>query len=212
MKKSMMNKIQNFFSSFFSIFVKKQKALPESSEETNEKYKEVKQIYNQISQEDSFENFKKTYDKYIVGTNSKGKTVAVEKETGYVVEDPKFVIRVRFLAIWRKSAIGNQDTKDEKASYAECFGEDSKKIYHEIQECIQKQLQEKGNIDTLIVLNELKKSKYKWARSTTRRLFRNEIQAEIVTDFFRAITPKVKKQTKKTLTTSQALYGLEDDE
>lgn len=212
MKKSMMNKIQNFFSSFFSIFVKKQKALPESSEETNEKYKEVKQIYNQISQEDSFENFKKTYDKYTVGTNSKGKTVAVEKETGYVVEDPKFVIRVRFLAIWRKSAIGNQDTKDEKASYEECFGEDSKKIYHEIQECIQKQLQEKGNIDTLIVLNELKKSKYKWARSTTRRLFRNEIQAEIVTEFFRAITPKVKKQTKKTLTTSQALYGLEEDE
>ena len=40
-------------------------------------------------------------------------------------------------------------------------------------------MKEKGNIDTLIVLNELKKSKYKWARSTTRRLFRNEIQAEI---------------------------------
>lgn len=212
MKKSMMNKIQDFFNSIFSIFVKKQKALPESSEETNETYIKIKEFYNQISQEDTFENFKKTYEHYTVGTNPNGKTVAVEKETGYVIEEPKFIKRVRFLAIWRKSAIGNQDTKDEEASFEECFGEDSEKIYQQIRECVQEQLQKTGNIDTWIVLNELKKSEYKWARSTTRRLFRNEIQTEIVTEFFRSLTPKAKKQTKKTLTTSQALYGLEEEE
>lgn len=210
-KKSMMNKIQDFFSSLFSIFVKKQKALPESSRETSELYEKIKDVYEKIQKEDSFSNLKETYEHYSVGTNTDGKTVAIEKETGYVIEDPKFVARVRFLAIWRKSAIGNQDTKDEAASKAECFNEESEKIFLELRGCIQKQLLKTGNINTLEVLNQMKVSPYKWARSTSRRLFRNEIQTEIVTDFFRSLLPKVKKQTKKTLTTSQALYGLDEE-
>lgn len=211
MKKSMTKKIQEFFSSIFSIFVKKQQALPESSPETNELYEKIKDIYQEISAEDSFANFKKTYENYNIGTNANGKTVAVEKETGYVIEDSKFVARVRFLAIWRKSAIGNQDTKDEQAVKEFCFNQESEAIYQLIRECVQKQLLKTGNVDTLEVLNFMKESEYKWARSTSRRLFRNEIQTEIVTDFFRSLTPKAKKQTKKTLTTSQALYGLEEE-
>lgn len=210
-KKSMTKKVQDFFSSIFSIFVKKQKALPESSNETSEIYEKIKETYEEINKEDTFDNLKKTYENYNVGTNVNGKTVAVEKSTGYVVEDSKFVARVRFLAIWRKSAIGNQDTKDEEASKEECFNEESKAIYHLIRECVQKQLLKTGNIDTLEVLNFMKESEYKWARSTSRRLFRNEIQTEVVTDFFRSLTPKARKQTKKTLTTSQALYGLDEE-
>ena len=61
------------------------------------------------------------------------------------------------------------------------------------------------------MLNTLKLSEYKWARSTSRRLFRNEIQTEIITDYFRSLLPKVKKQTKNTLTTSQALYGVDEE-
>lgn len=211
LKKSMMRRLQDFFSSIFSIFIKKQKALPESSNETNEIYEKIKDVYEEIKKEDSFVNLKKTYENYNVGTNTNGKTVAIEKQTGYVIEEPKFVARVRFLAIWRKSAIGNQDTKDEEASKESCFNEESEAIYGEILECIQKQLVKTGNIDTLEVLNELKKSDYKWARSTSRRLFRNEIQTEIITEYFRSLTPKAKRQTQKTLTTSQALYGLDEE-
>lgn len=211
MRKSVMKRIQDFFNSFFSIFIKKQKALPESLEETDEKYDKIKEFYQQITKDDSFENLKQTYKHYTVSTNSKGKTVAIEKESGYVVEEERFVKRVRFLAIWRKCAICNQDTKDEEASYNACFGEESEKVYNQIKECIQSQLQKTGNIDTLQVLNEMKKSEYKWGRSTTRRLFRNEIQTEVLTDFFRSLQPKLKRQTKKTLTTSQALYGLEEE-
>lgn len=210
-KKNMINKIQDFFNSIVSIFVKKQKALPASSEETNAEYEKIKEVYNEIIKEDTFDNLKKTYCNYNVGTNANGKTVAVEKNTGYVIEEPKFVARVRFLSIWRKSAIGNQDTKNEDASKEECFSNDSEGIYNDIKDCIQKQLIKTGNIDTFEVLSVLKESKYKWGRSTSRRLFRNEIQTEIVTDFFRSLTPKAKRQTKKTLTTSQALYGLDED-
>lgn len=210
-KKSMINKIQDFLNSFISIFIKKQKVLPEASEETNAEYEKIKGTYESITKDDSFENLKETYNHYCVGTNSKGKTVAVEKQTGYIIEDAKFVSRVRFLSIWRKSAIGDQDSKDEEASKKECFNFESEKIFNNIKDCIQMQLIKTGNIDTLEVLNLLKQSEYKWARSTSRRLFRNEIQAEIVTEFFRSLTPKAKKQTKKTLTTSQALYGLDDE-
>ena len=211
MKKSFTNKLQDFFNSIVSIFIKKQKALPESSMETNAEFEKIKVLYEELIKDDSFENLKKTYDNYTVGTNSSGKTVAVEKVTGYVIEDSKFVARVRFLSTWRKSAIGNRDTKDEEAAKEECFNSDSEKIYYELNECISQQLKKTGNIDTLSVLNSLKESEFKWARSTSRRLFRNEIQAEIVTEYFRSLIPKVKKQTQKTLTTSQALYGLEEE-
>lgn len=210
-KKNMINKIQDFFNSIFSIFIKKQKALPESTEETNAEYKNIKEVYEKLIINDDFESLKETYFNYTVGTNTHGKTVAIEKKSGYVVEDSKFVARVRFLSIWRKSAIGDQDTKDDVAATLECFSEESGAIYNEIKDCIQKQLIKSGNINTLEVLNTLKTSEYKWARSTSRRLFRNEIQTEIVTDFFRSITTKARKQTQKTLTTSQALYGLEED-
>lgn len=210
-KKSVFNKIQDFFTSIISIFVKKQKALPESSLETNAEYEKIKELYEAITKDDNFENLKTTYYNYNVGTNAEGKTVAVEKNTGYVIEDSKFVARVRFVSIWRKTAIGNQDTKDEEAATKECFSSESEAIYNLIKDCIQKQLLKSGNIDTLEVLNELKISEYKWARSTSRRLFRNEIQTEIVTDFFRSLTSKAKKQTKRTLTTSQALYGVDDE-
>ena len=208
-KKTMMYKVQCFLNSFFSVFKRKQKTLPEATVETSEEYEKIRENFERITKDDSFENLKETYNHYIVGTNSLGKTVAVEKDTGYVIEDPKFIARVRFISIWRKSAIGNSDAKDEIASVEECFCADSEGIFGEIYQCIQKQLIKKGNINTLEVLNELKNSHYKWGRSTSRRLFRNEIQCEIVTDFFRSITPKAKKQTKKTLTTSQSLYGMD---
>lgn len=211
LKKNMINKIQDFFNSIVSIFVKKQKALPESSEETSEEYRKVKELYDEIIKNDSFNNLKITYLNYNVGTNPNGKTVAVEKNTGYVIDEPKFVARVRFLSIWRKSAIGNQDTKDEESASAECFSVESEGIFNSIKECIQEQLRKTGNIDTYQVLNKLKDSDFKWGRSTSRRLFRNEIQSEIITDFFRSLTPKSKRQTKKTLTTSQALYGMDEE-
>lgn len=210
-KKSMIYKIQYFLNNIFSIFRKNQKALPESSIETSAEYEKIKEIYERITKDDTFENLEETYRNYNIGTNHSGKTVAIEKNTGYMIENPKFVARVRFVAIWRKVAIGNKDTKDETASVEECFNGDSQGIYNEIKECIQKQLLKTGNIDTLEVLNILKNSQYKWGRSTSRRLFRNEIQTEIVTEFFRSLTPKAKKQTKKTLTTSQALYGLDEE-
>lgn len=210
-KKSMINRVQDFFNSLISIFVKKQKALPESSEQTNAEYEKVKEVYKRITKDDSFENLKETYFNYSVGTNANGKTVAVEKNTGYVVEDSKFVARVRFMSIWRKSAIGNQDTKDEEASCQECFNSESEGVFDLIKNCACEQIKRTGNIDTLEILNLLKNSEYKWGRSTSRRLFRNEIQAEIVTDFFRSLASRVKKQTKKTLTTSQALYGLDEE-
>lgn len=209
-KKTMTKKIQDFFNSIISIFIKKQKGLPASSDETSAEYEKIKEIYNELK-EDTFENLKKTYENYEVGTNADGKTVAVERNVGYVVEDKKFTARVRFVSIWRKSAIGNKDVKDEEEATKECFNSDSEGIYNELKDIALEQLQKAGNLDTLEILNAMKNSKYKWARSTSRRLFRNEFQAEIVTDYFRSLMKKVKKKRKKTLTTSQALYGMDEE-
>ena len=50
---------------------------------------------------------------------------------------------------------------------------------------------------------------YKWSRQTARKLFKNEVQAQLVTDYYRLLTPEAKEQRQKTLTTDQALYGVE---
>ena len=37
----------------------------------------------------------------------------------------------------------------------------------------------------------IKKMEYKWARMTSRKLFKNEFQAEILTEYFRNATRKM---------------------
>ena len=66
-----------------------------------------------------------------------------------------------------------------------------------------------GNIDTKEILDVTKDMPYKWSRQTARKLFKNASQAQAITDYYRLVTPEAKEQTEKTLTTDQALYGLD---
>lgn len=209
-KKSIKTRIHNFFAQILS-FIRKEGALPEASEELTEELRAVNEKYKTLIKDDSFSSLKETYDNYKVGVNPEGGLIAVEKSTGYVKDDAKFVDRVRFLALWRKSAFGNFECKDEANCYAECFSEDSEKIYAEIKSIIEVQLKKTGNIDTEAVLNKMKDSPYKWGRVTSRRLFRTPAYAETVDKYFRSIINKSKKQTKPTLSLPQALYGCDEE-
>ena len=209
-KKSIKSRIHNFFAQILS-FIKKEKSLPEAAPELTEELQKVNSTFVELSKDDSFENLKATYDLYKVGVNPNGGLIAVEKNTGYVKDDAKFVERVRFLALWRKSAFGNCDCKDEEECYKECFSADSKSIFNDIKSIIEVQLKKTGNIDTEAVLNQMKDSPYKWGRVTSRRLFRTPAYTETVDKFFRSIVKKSKKQTKPTLSLSQALYGVDEE-
>ena len=136
--------------------------------------------------------------------------IAIEKETGYVKDEPKFVARVRFATLWRKAAFGDFDIKDEENCYKECFGEESQQIYDKLKNHVATQLKQTGNVDTKMVLDEMKLGEEKWSRITSRRLFRTPAYSETVADYFRSITEDAKKQTKPTLSLSQALYGVDD--
>ena len=118
--------------------------------------------------------------------------------------------RVRFATLWRKSAFGDFDIKDEENCYKECFSEDSEKIYNSLKEIIESQIKKTGNVDTKIVLDGMKDGEAKWSRITSRRLFRTPAYSETVSDYFRSIMKKAKKQTKPTLSLSQALYGVDE--
>ncbi len=209
-KKSVKTKIQEAFTQFISLFIKKTKVLDQAPVELTEELKEVEAKYKEITKEDSFENLKETYNLYKVGVNPTGGLTAVEKNTGYVKEDKKFVARVRFVALWRKSAYGNFDSKDEENCYDECFSAESEIIYNKLKDLIETQLKKTGNIDTKAVLEEMKQGDEKWIRVTSRRLFRTTAYSETVTDYFRSIMKRPKRQTKPTLSLSQALYGVDE--
>ena len=49
---------------FCAIFIKKQKALPESTKQTNAEFEKVERIYTELTENDSFDNLKKTYEYY----------------------------------------------------------------------------------------------------------------------------------------------------
>ena len=61
-----------------------------------------------------------------------------------------------------------------------------------------------------MVLDEMKDKDEKWSRITSRRLFKTPAYSETVSDYFRSITSASKKQTKPTLSLSQALYGVDE--
>ncbi|MBO5178989.1 MAG: hypothetical protein J6B87_01390 [Clostridia bacterium] len=189
------------------IFGHKIDMLPEASKELNEEYLSVIDKTKTLTNEDTFECLKELVDLYQITTNGEGKTVASDKKTGYVIEDNKFVLKLRFATIWKKSSIITRSDIDPNEDYS--FNDGAKETYEKILEIIQGQLKKTGNIDTAEVLNIIKNMEYRWARAISRKLFRNEIQVNTLTDYFRAITPKIKKQTKKTLTTTVALYGEE---
>ena len=208
-KRSLKTKIKQLFTSFVSLFIKKEKCLVEASDELTEELRSVNEEYETIKDDETFEGLKLAYDTYKIGVNPAGGLIAIEKNTGYVKEDADFVSKVRFVSLWRKSAFGNNDLKDEEECVLECFSDESKQIYDEIRNNIQKQLKKTGNIDTLQVLNEMKDSNLKWGRTTSRRLFRTSQYADTVDNYFRSITPRCKTKTKPTYSLMQALYGLD---
>lgn len=182
--------------------------LPESTVELDEEQKNVYEKAEILANSDSFENLKEILELYQVTTNTDGKTVASDKKTGYVIENEKLIFKLRFAVIWKKASLLNRTDLNEDEDYS--FNDGAKETYSRILEIVQKQLRKTGNIDTAEVLNDIKKLDYRWARGISRKLFKNEIQTGILTNYFRSITNKAKKQTKKTLTTTVALYGTEE--
>ena len=155
-KKKITKRIQELFTQFFSLFIKKEKTLPEANKELTEELNRINTEYLELAKDNSFEKLKETYDLYKVGVNPEGGLIAIEKNTGYIKEDDSFVKRVRFASLWRKSAYGNLDIKDEEKCVEECFSMNSQSIYEKWKMVTQVQLKNTGNIDTKEVLDSMK--------------------------------------------------------
>lgn len=209
-KKSLIVKIQELFTQFVTLFIKKEKVLAEATEELTEELREVNLKYEELLKDDSFNGLKETYNYYKVGVNPEGGIIAVEKKTGYVKTDDKFVCRVRFINVWRKSAYGNFDSKDEENCLSECFSQESESIYNKLKEIVEKQIKKTGNVDTKEIIEKMKDQEEKWARITIRRLFKSVQTAETITNYYRSLMKRPKKQTKPTESLSQALYGVDE--
>ncbi len=205
-KKTIINKFHDLFIQFVSLFIKKEKTLPEANAELTEELKAVEEKYQKLISSESFDNLKNTYDLYKISPGANGGLVAVERNTGYVKDDPKFVSRVRFVLLWRKSAYANIDNTNEEECYKECFSNESLGIFQELKDIVEKQLKKTGNIDTKEILDNMKESTFKWGRVTSRRLFKTKAYSDTVNDYFRSIIKTSKKQTKPTLSLSEALY------
>lgn len=210
-KKNIRAKLREVLQYIASLFHNRKK-LSEASTELKEELMGVNDELKALMSNDSFENLKETYDKYKIGINPSGGLIAIEKNTGYVSDNSDFVARVRFISLWRKSAYGNFDSKDEENCTKECFSDESKKIYTDIKDIIQKQLTKTGNINTFELLNEMKNNDSKWGRVVSRRLFKTPAYSQTVDDFFRSITQNAKRQTKPVESMLEALYGWREEE
>lgn len=200
------SRVLNFFK---NIFGEKTPMLAEAPEELDEEYKVVLENTEKLSNENSFETLKSTFDLYSIGTSSDGKTIAIDKKTGYEVNDKKLITKLKFATIWNKIATIHRETESEDET--DPFNEGAQKTYDKICEIVQTQLKNTGNIDTAEVLNTVKTMEYKWARLISRKLFKTDIQVNALTEYFRMIVTKPKRQTKKTLTTTKALYGVDEE-
>lgn len=163
----------------------------------------------EIPNEFSFENINNIYNNYILKPNGKLNKIAINKNTGEEITDSSFVCKLEFANIWRKSASGNLSDEEDEIALPVCFGEEAKITYNKISKYSMIHLIKYGNIDTKEVLDITKTMSYKWSRQTARKLFKNAVQAQLLTDYYRLANPNAKEQVEKTLTTDQALYGLD---
>lgn len=166
----------------------------------------------EIPEQFNFEEIVNIYNLYTLkgaGKSGKANKTIIEKATLEEITDDILLQKLEFVSIWRKSAAGNLADENDEIALPICFNQEAKETYNKISKYAIMHLLKYGHIDTKEILDITKNMEYKWSRQTARKLFKNAVQAQIVTDFYRLATPNAKEQTKKTLTTDQALYGLE---
>lgn len=160
-----------------------------------------------IPEDFSFENIIDLYKKYTLKPN---KTI-INKETLEEIKDNENLLKkLEFINIWRKCASGNMADEPEEIATSICFNNEAKEIYSKITKFSIMHISKYGNIDTKEILDITKALPYKWSRQTARKLFKNPMQAQLITNYYRLATPNPKVQTEKTLTTDEALYGLDN--
>lgn len=159
-----------------------------------------------IPEDFSFENIVKIYKTYKIAPN---KTI-FQIETLDEISDDIILKKLEFANVWRKCASGNMADEVDEIALPICFSDEAKETYTKITKLAITHLLKYGYIDTKEILDITKDMPYKWSRQTARKLFKNPSQIQILINFYRLATPNAKKQTSKTLTTDEALYGFDN--
>ena len=163
----------------------------------------------EIPNDFSFESIINMYKNYTLKSINKQNKLAINNETQEEIDDKSFICKLEFANTWRKCASGNASEENDEIALPICFSDEAKETYNKISKYSIMHLIKYGNINTKEVLEVTKEMEYKWSRQTARKLFKNAIQAQLLTDYYRLATPDAKEQKEKTLTTDQALYGVE---
>ena len=163
-----------------------------------------------IPEEFNFENLITIYKSYTLKVNGKLGKYVISNDSAETIDDPNLLQKLEFINIWRKCASGNVADEDDEIALPICFGDEAIETYIKISKYSIIHLVKYGHIDTKEILDVTKEMPYKWSRQTARKLFKNAVQAQSITDYYRLATPDAKEQTKKTLTTDQALYGVDE--
>lgn len=159
-----------------------------------------------IPDEFSFETITNIYNTYTLDYNKN----IINKENNEISDDIALSKKYEFSNLWRKCASGNLTDEPDEIALSICFNEEAKETYNQISKYAIIHLLKYGHIDTKEILDVTKEMPYRWSRQTARKLFKNVSQAKLVTNYYRLATPNAKPQTANTLTTDEALYGLEN--
>lgn len=170
---------------------------------------ELKESNIEIPEDFKFEKLVDIYKKYTLKFHNKTDKLAINNETSEETSDNLIISKLEFINAWRKCASGNLADETDDIALPVCFCDEAKMTYEKISKYSIMHLIKYGYIDTKEILNVTKEMNYKWARQTARKLFKTSAQAQLITDYYRLATPNAKQQHEKTLTTDQALYGLD---
>ena len=162
-----------------------------------------------IPDEFNFQNLVNIYNNYTLKVNGKFGKYVISNESSETIDDTNLLQKLEFINIWRKCASGNVAEENDDIALPICFSDEAVETYTKISKYAIMHLLKSGNINTKEILDVTKDMPYKWSRQTARKLFKNASQAQLITDYYRLATPNAKEQTQKTLTTDQALYGLD---
>ena len=157
-----------------------------------------------------FQRLKTVYQKLDTSYDEKGELQVINRKNGKVVEDIELNKMGKFAGIW----VGAAGTgirilaNDELPGITYGFNDGSERTFYKLGNLIEKDMKEKGNINTEEIYKSISESDmYKHSGEITRNVFSTDSNMKILYDFYRMQNKDIKLETKKAKTFNENFYG-----
>lgn len=156
-----------------------------------------------------FDNIKDTYKEYLLVKDEEENVIALNKKTKEKVSDQFIIDRLKFSLAWVVSFLSTNNRKIEeclcsKEDYEIAFNDNAKKIYFVMMDKIQNQIVKTGNIDTIEIIENIKKSNIDNGDLYVKKFLSSRVVLEVLDKWIRYSINEALPRTKPLLTYKDA--------